>query len=322
MASFGSGISVGGAAAGAFGPVTVVSATSATAQIALTPTAVPGPRDVAMRTGSESAVLPSGFNVSGTPALTQVNPNTGQQGQQNLSVALTGQFTHFVQGTTTASFGTGITLASLTISSATSATAVLNISATAAAGARNVSLTTGGEVVTLTNGFTVTNGTPLLTQVNPNTGVQGQQNLSVALTGQFSHFVQGTTTASFGTGITVASLTISSATSATAVLNISATAAAGARNVSLTTGGEVVTLTNGFTVTNGTPVLTQVNPNTGVQGQQNLSVALTGQFTHFVQGTTTASFGTGITRGIADDQFGDKCNCSFEHQRRSSCRCA
>src|SRR5581483_12391424 len=216
-------------------------------------------------------------------------------GQQNVSVALTGQFTHFVQGTTTASFGAGITVASLTVSSATSATAVLDISATAAGGARNVSLTTGGEVVTLANGFTVTNGTPVLTQVNPNTGVQGQQNVSVALTGQFTHFVQGTTTASFGAGITVASLTASSATSATAVLDISATAAGGARNVSLTTGGEVVTLANGFTVTNGTPVLTQVNPNTGVQGQQNVSVALTGQFTHFVQGTTTASFGAGIT---------------------------
>jgi hypothetical protein len=33
--------------------------------------------------------------------------NTGQQGQQNLSVALTGQNTHFVQRTTTASFGEG-----------------------------------------------------------------------------------------------------------------------------------------------------------------------------------------------------------------------
>jgi hypothetical protein len=86
--------------------------------------------------------------------LTTVNPNTGQQGQLNESVSLTGQSTHWVQGTTTASFGAGITVATLTINSATSATAVLNIDP-AAAGARNVTVTTGGEVVTLNNGFTV-----------------------------------------------------------------------------------------------------------------------------------------------------------------------
>jgi len=141
--------------------------------------------------------------------------------------------------------------------------------------------------VTLTNGFTV-NGAPLLTLVNPNTSQPDQQNLSVAITGQFTHFVQGTTTANFGAGITLASpLTINSATSATAVLNIDPAAATGARNVTLTTNAEVATLTNGFTVTAGTPAVTLLNPNTGQQGQQNLSVAITGQFTNFVQGTTT-----------------------------------
>ena len=83
------------------------------------------------------------------------------------------------------------------------------------------------------------------------------------------------------------------------MLNIDPAAAAGARNVTVTTGGEVVTLNNGFTVTNGTPVLTTVNPNTGQQGQTNESVSLTGQFTHWVQGTSTASFGAGITVGDA-----------------------
>ena len=79
------------------------------------------------------------------PAILSVNPNTGQQGQQNLSAAIAGQFTHFVQGTTTANFGAGIALASpLTVNSATTATAVLNIDPAAATGARNVTLTTGG----------------------------------------------------------------------------------------------------------------------------------------------------------------------------------
>src|SRR5436190_17994152 len=80
------------------------------------------------------------------------------------------------------------------------------------------------------------------------------------------------------------------------ILNIDAATATGNRNVTLTTGLEVVTLTNGFTVAAGTPVLQTVNPGSGQQGQQNLSVNLTGQFTHFVQGTTTESIGVGITQ--------------------------
>jgi hypothetical protein len=73
--------------------------------------------------------------------LISASPNTGQQGQQNLSVAITGQHTHFLQGTTTASFGAGITVAALTVSSATSATALLDIDPAAAVGGRNVTLT-------------------------------------------------------------------------------------------------------------------------------------------------------------------------------------
>ena len=288
VASFGAGITIN--------TLTVNSSTSATANITVQNGASLGARTVSLTTGAEVASLASGFTVTaGTPVLTIVNPNTGQQGQSGESISLTGQFTHWVQGTTTASFGAGITVATLTINSATSATASLNIDAAAALGARNVTLTTGAEVVTLANGFTVNNGTPVLTIVNPNTGQQGQTGESISLTGQFTHWVQGTTTASFGAGITVATLTINSATSATASLNIDAAAALGARNVTLTTGAEVVTLTNGFTVNNGTPVLTTVNPNTGQQGQTGESISLTGQFTHWVQGTTTASFGAGIT---------------------------
>ena len=287
-ASFGSGITVNS--------LTVISATNATAVISISSTATAGINTVTVTTGSEIVTLTNAFTVtSGTPVLTQVSPNTGQQGKSNLSVSLTGQFTHWVQGTTTASFGIGITVNSFLVNSPTSATAVISISSTATVGTNTVTVTTGSEVVTLTNGFTVTSGTPVLNQVSPNTGQQAQSNLSVSLTGQFTHWVQGTTTASFGTGITVNSLTVNSATSASAVISIGSTATAGTNTVTVTTGSKVVTLTNGFTVTSGVPVLTQVSPSTGQQGQSNLSISLTGQFTHWVQGTTTASFGAGIT---------------------------
>ena len=134
---------------------------------------------------------PASMVVLGGPAtLTQVNPNTGPQGKQNLAVIITGQSTHFAQASSIASFGAGITVASLTVNSTASATAVLNIDPGTPTGARNVTVTTGSESVTLNNGFTVTSGVPLLLSVNPNSGKQGQQNLPVTLAGQFTHFQQ------------------------------------------------------------------------------------------------------------------------------------
>jgi hypothetical protein len=235
------------------------------------------------------------------PAIVQVLPSVGLRGQQNLSVSITGQNTHFVQGTTTASFGAGVMVGALTVNSSTSATAVLNIDAAAAGGNRNVTLTTGSEAPTLANGFAVTVPTPpqppqpRLIQAVPNTGQQGQQNLSVVITGENTHFVQGITTAEFsGVGIIVVSVTVNSPTSATLVLNIDSAIHPGTPLLVLRTGTEIASLV-GFTVTAGTPVLTQVVPYMGRQGQQNVSVAVTGKFTHFVQGATTASFGAGVT---------------------------
>src|SRR5260221_6985425 len=164
-------------------------------------------------------------------------------------------FTNWVQNTTTAVFsGSGVNVVSVTVNSPASATVVVNIDPAAAANARNVTLTTNAEVATLTNGFTVTNATPVITQVNPNTGQQGQQNESLTITGMFTHWVQNTTTAMFsGTGVNVVSVTVNSPASATVVINIDPAAPATARNVTIHTNAELATLTNGVTGTNATP---------------------------------------------------------------------
>jgi len=44
-----------------------------------------------------------------------VSPNSGERGQQSQSVNLSGHFTHWTQGITTASFGSGITVVSLSV---------------------------------------------------------------------------------------------------------------------------------------------------------------------------------------------------------------
>jgi len=92
---------------------------------------------------------------SPVPQLTQLTPGIAQQGQQGLTIAITGQNTHFVQGTSSATFGAGITVQSMTVSSSTSATAVVNVSPTAPSGLSNVSVTTGSETATLISGFGV-----------------------------------------------------------------------------------------------------------------------------------------------------------------------
>jgi hypothetical protein len=232
---------------------------------------------------------------SGLPGLGAAVPNAGQQGQVNLNVTITGQNTQFIQGTTQVSFGPGITVTSVTVTDAAHVTANLNIAANAAAGFRNVTVTTGTQPLTLTNGFTVLAGTPVLTLINPNTGQQGTQNLSVTITGNFTHFNNSSIVTFANGAVTAGTPTAATATSLIVPVSVTAAASLGATVVTVTTGAEVVTLNSGFNVTAGTPVITQVNPNGGPQGQQNLSVTITGQFTHFVQGASAVSFGADLT---------------------------
>ena len=189
---------------------------------------------------SRSDVTVTVQTAAGLPYLGAAVPNAAQQGQTGLAVTIRGGNTYFVQGTTQANFGAGITVVSVTVTDAMHATAILNIAADAALGFRDVAVTTGSEVVTLTRWFTVVAGAPVLLSLNPNSGQQGQQNLSVALTGQFTNWVQNTTTVDLGAGITVASLTVNSSTSATAVINIDPSATLGTRTVTLTTTSETV----------------------------------------------------------------------------------
>jgi hypothetical protein len=74
VASFGPGIAVGGGTAGQPGPVTVTSATSATAELAIAATATPGAQTVTVTTGAEQASLANGFTI--LPAFANININT------------------------------------------------------------------------------------------------------------------------------------------------------------------------------------------------------------------------------------------------------
>ncbi|MGH9747651.1 MAG: Ig-like domain-containing protein [Candidatus Acidiferrales bacterium] len=222
--------------------------------------------------------------VAAAPASIAVTPTN-----PSIAVNATLQFTATA---TLAGGGTQDITNAVTWASGTPAFATINPTGLAtgvATGTTSISATLG-NVVGSTNLTVTASTTPSLTQVSPNTGGQGVQNLSVAITGQATHFAQGSTVASFGAGITVASLTINSATSATAVINIDQAAALGARTVTLTTGNEIAPLMNGFTVTALTLQSIAVTPNPAPA----VAVGATEQF------TATGTFSDNSTQNLTN----------------------
>ncbi len=278
--SFGTGITVNS--------LTVNSPTQITANITIDPAAAPGARSVTVTTpGGSSAPLANTFTVNqAPPTISLVSPNHGIQGQTLSNVTLTGTY---LTGATSVSFGTSITVNSLTVNSPTQITANITIDPAAAPGARSVTVTTPGGTGTLTSGFTVNQASPTISNVSPNQGIQGQTLSSVILTGTY---LTGATSVSFGTGITVNSLTVNSPTQITTNITISSTATPGSRNISVTTPGGIATLTDGFTVNQALPTISNVSPNQGIQGQTLSNVTLTGTY---LTGATSVSFGTSIT---------------------------
>jgi hypothetical protein len=231
---------------------------------------------------------------SGTPVLTSVTPNSGDQGLTLTGVKIAGANTHF-GGTTTINMGADITVSNIVASDSTDLTCDITIGSSAAMGTRNVVVTTGTEIVTGRDMFTVNAfGAAYFSGINPNNGDQGATLTSVAISGVHTHF-DGTTTVSFGsTDITVSNISVSDARYLTCNVAISASAAVGAKNVIVTTGSEVVIGNNAFTVnqssTGGTaPVVTSVAPVAGPYGTAPFTTYVNIVGTKFgsTQGTST-----------------------------------
>ena len=96
--------------------------------------------------------------LAGTPAITTVNPSTGEQ-DRNLTISVTGRSTHFDQATTQLSLGADLTITNVVVANPTSLTARLNIARNATPGTRTLTVTTSAEVATLDIALTVAPGT-------------------------------------------------------------------------------------------------------------------------------------------------------------------
>lgn len=278
--------------------LTILSPTLAAANVTISTYATPGFVSLTMTTLGEVAYKDNAFTITQTqPQILFINPASVVQGATT-NVTITALFTAF-DNTTTASFGPGVTVNTVTPLSATSLKVNLTVQPTAALGFRNVSLTTGAQNVAVTNLFQVSQGPAGILSLNPATGAQNQQ-YTITVTGSQTNFRNGVTTAAFGGGIQVIGISVIDLPHAGVQISIPNNTPVGNYNVALTTGGEVASILGGFNVTSGSAFIATVDPPTGHQGDTNLNVALTGLFMTWVNGTSVANFGPGHNGQLSD----------------------
>lgn len=282
----------------------VIDATHANVTLNLAPLASPGLRNVTATTSGEIATLVNGFVVTpGTPILTScVNctPASNVKQQNNFTASVLGQFTSFVSGVTTVDFGNGAIITNISVTGPQSVDVQGHIDPLAYLGCRDVTVTTGTQVLKLYGAFCIGAGPAVISQLVPNTGLQGTT-LNVAITGTNTNFCclnpPNITVGNFGPGITLNTLTVTSLTTATANITIAANATVEQNSVTLVTQGESATIPLGFTIQSNTPTVSFITPTSGTQGTP-VDISVTGAFTHWQPGNTTADFGTGVTATV------------------------
>ncbi|MBZ5625370.1 MAG: carboxypeptidase regulatory-like domain-containing protein [Acidobacteriia bacterium] len=245
-------------------------------------------------------------NSSVVAAIGLVSPSTLYQGATTI-LTITGSNTNFTSASVVSFSGSGVTVNSTSVLSATQIQASITVDPAAATGYRNITVTTnlGGSVTETATGtgalqIVAPPASATLTGTTPGVGSQGQT-LTVQISATKSHFASGTSTASFGSGVAVNSLTVTSPTAVSASVTISPAATVGYRHVSVTTGVETATDTSNGSFLVASPLsaiaeLNSVAPNTGTKGQTGLPITITGQNTHFAAGTSVLNFSNpGIT---------------------------
>ena len=150
-----------------------------------------------------------------SPTITAINPNSCCQGTDNLNIVITG--TNFQNGATVTFSGTGITINSTTVDSDTQITLEIDVTSTAEASSRNVTVTNpDSRSGTLEDGFTVY-ATPTITKITPNEVAQGET-VDMVITG--TGFQDGLTV-NFCNGVTKNSTTVDSSTQITVNITVS-----------------------------------------------------------------------------------------------------
>jgi hypothetical protein len=182
------------------------------------------------------------------PQLALVSPASGNR-ETTLTVTVIGANTNFTSGSVSADFGAGVTVLSVSAVDATHLTATIVIGADAPLGFHDVVVTANGQTAALLGGFFVDiQSAASIVSVSPASAYEGQKE-QVTILGSNTAFSAGATKVSFGEGVQVLSTQVIDATTIEATIEVERDAALGARDLSVTTGTNTVTLASGFRVT-------------------------------------------------------------------------
>lgn len=290
--------------------VTVNSPTSITATITVAPSAAADFSDATVTTtlgsATETAVGSEALQITATPTtptLLQVEPGTLARGG-SYTVTITGTLTSW-DASSTLSLGDGVTVTGMTVVSPTEITATAQVAPDASIGFRTATVTTADTGATDTQDMALTLTAAPVTAIATVAGVtpdqaQAGEQESVVVVGQNSHFVAGETTADFGAGVTVDSVSVTDATHATVTIDVDAGAAVGFRDVTITTGAETATQLDGFQIVPivpSSPSITIDPVSQGVAANQTVSftAAASGDPTPTVQWQISTDHGATFT---------------------------
>jgi hypothetical protein len=268
-----------------FGPLTVVSPTTATSTLTIAANTAIGAKNLALSTPG-GITNPVTFTVTPPPAptLTGIAPPSALRGSSVL-VTLTG--TNLTGGTLNTAAYPNITVSGVTVT-ATQITATFTITAATSIGAKSIIVTTPGGP---SNAETFTVLAPSLTSISPTSGLRGTT-VPVTITG--NGLTGATAVTVTGTGVTAGAVVVNAAgTQITANFAIAATAATTTRNVTVVTPNTPAGGTNAVQFTVLGPTLTLISPTSGARGS-TVPVTLTGTG---LSGATAVSMGAS-TAGV------------------------
>jgi hypothetical protein len=210
------------------------------------------------------------------PEISGIAPAGARQGTESVRATISGLNLEKVQAVSFADGG--ITVEDFTENSPAELQVLLSVDPDATPGPRRFTVTTETGSVDSPAGvtFSVDEGLPVITAINPDTGQPGDSGLRLTISGRYLQDVEDVTF--LEGGLRVSDFTERSPESLEVLVSIDPDATDGPRRFRVTTDEGTTESPAGvrFTVTTAAPVITGIKPDSGPQGSLNLRAVILG----------------------------------------------